>query len=144
MQAILKLSVSDTVDPPLKQRTQTESSIHDTAKSTKPLNVSTEQSAGIEKLNSLCMAVTRPCKTMRWFLPNCRCSCHARLAPANHRLSASQLLRQLYTTAAVHSFLSSKKPKINADDLLSSKMVCEPGNIDFHVQHCFSHTQYQI
>ena len=65
VQAISKVSVSDTVDPLLEQRTQSESSVYDVATSMKPLNASIDQSAEIEKLNSLPMAVMRPGKTMR-------------------------------------------------------------------------------
>ena len=76
VQAISKLSVSDTVDPLLNQRTQTESSVYDAATPSKPLNASIDQSAGTEKLNSLSMVVTRPGQTMRLCSPNCRCNCH--------------------------------------------------------------------
>ncbi len=90
VQAISKLSVSDTVDPLLKQRTQSESSVCDAATSTKPPNVSIDQSAGIERLNSLSMAVTRPGKTMRLCSPNCRCSCHVQSV-----FKTPQLLQQI-------------------------------------------------
>ena len=76
VQAISKLSVSDTVDPLLQQRTETESSVYDAVASTKRLNALIDQSAGTEKLNLLSMAVTRPGKTMRSCSPNRRCSCH--------------------------------------------------------------------
>ena len=90
VQAISKLSVSDTADSLLKQRTQTETSVYDAVISTKPLNASIEKSAGIEKLNSLSMAVTRPGKTMRLCSPNCRCSCHVQSV-----FKTPQLLQQI-------------------------------------------------
>ena len=90
VQAISKLSVSDTVDPLLEQRTQSESSVYDVATSTKPLNASIDQSAEIEKLNSLSMAVTRPGKTMRLCSPNCRCICHVQSV-----FKTPQLLQQI-------------------------------------------------
>ncbi|KAK0512762.1 hypothetical protein JMJ35_004779 [Cladonia borealis] len=65
VQSIPNLSVSDTVDPRPKQRTQSESSVYDAATSAKLQNASIDQSAGFEKLDSLSMAVTRPGKTMR-------------------------------------------------------------------------------
>lgn len=90
VQAISKLSVSDTVDPLLEQRTQSESSVYDVATSMKPLNASIDQSAEIEKLNSLSMAVMRPGKTMRLCSPNCRCSCHVQSV-----FRTPQLLQQI-------------------------------------------------
>ena len=76
VQAISKLSMSDTVDPLLKQRTQSESAVYDAATSTQLLNASIDQSTEIEKLNSLSMVVTRSGKTMRVCSSNCKCSCH--------------------------------------------------------------------
>ena len=90
VQAISKLGMSDTDDPLLKQRTRSESSVYDAATSTKLLNASFDQNAGIEKLNSLSMAVTRPGKLMRLCSPNCMCSCHVQSA-----FKTPQLLQQI-------------------------------------------------
>ena len=76
VQAMSKLSMTDTIDPLLKQRSQSESSVYDAATTTKMLNASFDQNAGIESLKSLSMAVTRPGKTMRLCSPYCKCSCH--------------------------------------------------------------------
>ena len=90
VQAISRLSVSDTVEPLLKQRTQTEISVYNAVTSTKPLNAPINHSAGIENLSSLSMAVTRPTKTMRLCSPDCRCSCHVQSV-----FKTPQLLQQI-------------------------------------------------
>ena len=90
VQAISKLSLSDTVNPLLKPRTQTESPVYDAATSAKPLNASIDRSARSEKINPLSIAVTRPGVTTRLCSPNCRCSCHVQSV-----FKTPQLLQQI-------------------------------------------------